>query len=66
MGRENLIPSSSLAMAVASSNPIQMGRVLSPSVSLRITIGLFVSGSTVNPDMTMGLSMLTSLDSFYQ
>jgi hypothetical protein len=62
MGRENLMPSNSLAIAVASSNPIQMGRVLSPSVSFKITIGLLVRGSTVKPDTTMGLNITSSLD----
>jgi hypothetical protein len=64
MGLENLIPSNSLAMAVASSNPIQMGRVLSPPISFRMTIGLLVIGSTVSPAMTMGLSMSTSNKAF--
>lgn len=61
MGREKLMPSSSLAMAVASSKPIQIGRVRSPSVSFRMTIGLLVNESTVRPDMTIGLSMFSSV-----
>jgi hypothetical protein len=59
MGLENLMPSNSLAMAVASSNPIHIGNVLSPSISFRITMGLFVNGSTVKPDMSIGLSIPT-------
>jgi hypothetical protein len=63
MGLENLMPSNSLAMAVASNRPIQIGNVLSPSTSFRMTMGLFVNGSTVKPEMTMGLCMLSSLSS---
>jgi hypothetical protein len=61
MGLENLIPSISLAMAVASNKPIQMGNVSSPSTALRMTIGLFVTGSIVNPEMTIGLYINSSL-----
>jgi hypothetical protein len=58
------MPSSSLAIAVASSRPIHIGRVLSPSISLSITMGLFVRGSTVNPDIIMGFNMIASLETF--
>jgi hypothetical protein len=60
MGLENLIPSISLAMAVASNSPIQMGSACSPSISFKITIGLLVMGSTVIPDTTMGLYIISS------
>ena len=42
--------SSSLAMAVASSNPIQMGTALSESTSFKIMMGLLVKGSMVKPE----------------
>src|SRR5262249_25233439 len=49
IGRAILMPSSSVAMAVASSKPIQMGRLSLLSRSLRITIGVLVTGSSVSP-----------------
>ena len=58
MGRENLMFSSSLAMAVASSSPIQMGTALSEATSLRIMMGLLVKGSMVNPETVISLNML--------
>src|SRR5512135_212908 len=61
MGRENLIFSSSLAMAVASSKPIQMGTALSDATSLRIMMGLLVKGSMVNPETVISLSMMPPL-----
>jgi len=56
------MPSNSLAIAVAASKPIHMGRVLSPSISFKMTMGLFVKGSTVNSEMTIGLSIIPSID----
>src|SRR5512136_3294109 len=50
MGREKLIFSSSVAMALASKRPIQMGTARFPSRSFRITMGVLVSGSMVRPD----------------
>ena len=49
MGRAILIPSSSVAMAVASRSPIQMGRFSLLSGSRRMTIGVLVTGSSVRP-----------------
>src|ERR1051325_3406445 len=43
------MPSSSVAMAVASRRPIQMGRFSLLSGSRRITIGVLVTGSRVRP-----------------
>jgi hypothetical protein len=47
-------------MAVASSRPIQIGKVLSPSTSFKITIGPLVKGSMVKPEIIIGLNILTS------
>jgi hypothetical protein len=49
MGRDILIPSISVAIDVASSSPIQIGRFNLLSGSRRITIGVFVTGSSVKP-----------------
>src|SRR5713226_8656609 len=49
MGRAILIPSISVAIAVASERPIQIGRLSLLSVSFRITIGVLVTGSNVRP-----------------
>src|SRR6185369_1450355 len=49
IGRAILMPSSSVAMAVASSRPIQMGRLSLLSGSFRMTIGVLVTGSSVRP-----------------
>src|SRR5512135_2552968 len=62
MGRENLIFSNSLAMAVASSKPIQMGTALSDATSLRIMMGLLVKGSMVSPVTVISINMLTPLE----
>src|SRR5216117_3570766 len=43
------MPSSSVAMAVASRSPIQMGRFSLLSGSRRMTIGVLVTGSSVRP-----------------
>jgi len=50
IGREKLIFSSSVAMALASKSPIQIGTARLPSRSFRITMGVLVSGSMVRPD----------------
>src|SRR5205807_521111 len=41
-GRANFTPASSIAMALASAGPIQMGRTRSPSCSWRMTTGVLV------------------------
>src|SRR6267378_3664787 len=41
-GRENLTPASSIAIALASAGPIQIGSTRCPSFSWRITTGVFV------------------------
>src|SRR3989454_793004 len=41
-GRANLTPASSIAIALASAGPIQMGSTRSPSCSCRITTGVLV------------------------
>src|SRR3989442_1006586 len=41
-GRENFTPASSIAIALASAGPIQIGRTRWPSFSCRITTGVFV------------------------
>src|SRR5215467_9392703 len=53
MGRAILMPSSSVAIAVASRRPIQIGRFSLLSGSLRMTIGVFVTGSSVRPPTVM-------------
>ena len=45
------------AMALASKIPTQIGRTRSPSLSLRITIGMLVTGSTISPLMVISISM---------
>src|SRR5438128_4644461 len=43
------------AMAFASKMPTQMGSTRCPSLSRRITIGMFVIGSTINPLMLISI-----------
>src|SRR5881397_1591990 len=50
------MPSSSVAIAVASRRPIQMGKFSLFSESLRITIGVFVTGSSVSPPTVMRMN----------
>src|SRR5437867_10812253 len=45
------------AMAFASKIPTQIGRTRWPSLSRRITIGMFVMGSTINPLMVISICM---------
>src|SRR5713226_4259110 len=45
-GRENFTPASSMAMALASAGPIQIGSTRSPSRSCRITTGVLVVRSS--------------------
>src|SRR5262245_1289624 len=45
------------AMAFASKMPTQMDRTRSPSLSFRITMGMFVMGSTISPLMLISISM---------
>jgi hypothetical protein len=55
--------SSTVAMALASSNPIQMGTVLFPSRSLSMTIGTLVNGSIAIPLIFISFAIgFTSLD----
>jgi len=56
IGLDNLTPSISLAIAVASSRPIQIGKVCSPSIFFKIIIGLFATGSILNEDMVIAFS----------
>src|SRR5579862_2597922 len=49
IGRAIWMPSSSVAIAVASSSPIQIGRFIVLSPSRKITIGVLVAGSRVSP-----------------
>src|SRR3954469_7593327 len=43
------------AMALASKIPTQIGRTFCPSLSRRITIGVFVTGSTIRPLMVISI-----------
>src|SRR4029077_4534929 len=45
-GRANLTPASSMAIALASAGPIQIGRTRSPSRSCRMTTGVLVVRSS--------------------
>src|SRR5262245_41772172 len=56
IGRAILMPSSSVAIAVASKRPIQIGRFSLFSESLRITIGVLVTGSSVSPPTVMRMN----------
>src|SRR5579875_3238901 len=49
MGRGPEAFSISMAMARASKSPTQIGSRASPFASLRITMGMFVEGSTIRP-----------------
>src|SRR5438552_3109884 len=53
IGRAILMPSSSVAIAVASSRPIQIGRFSLLAGSVRMTMGVFVTGSRVRPPTVM-------------
>src|SRR5438876_12460597 len=45
------------AMAFASKMPTQIGSTRCPSLSRRMTIGMFVMGSTINPLMVISICM---------
>ena len=45
------------AIAFASKMPTQIGNTRCPSLSRRITIGMFVMGSTINPLMDISICM---------
>src|SRR5215217_4405861 len=47
------------AMALASNSPTQIGSTFSPSLSRRITIGMLVSGSTINPLIVISICMMS-------
>ena len=57
MGREKVIFSISVAMALASKMPIQMGIAFFSSRSFRMTIGVLVIGSIVRPDTFISMNM---------
>ena len=46
------------AMALASKIPTQIGSTFCPSWSRRITIGMFVIGSTISPLMLISICMV--------
>src|SRR5687767_10486637 len=48
------------AMAFASKMPTQIGSTRSPPLSLRITIGMLVMGSTIRPLMVISISIAAS------
>ena len=45
------------AIAFASKMPTQMGKTLWPSLSRRMTIGMFVAGSTISPLIVISICM---------
>src|SRR5437763_1679482 len=49
------------AIAFASKMPTQIGSTFCPSRSRRITIGMFVMGSTINPLMDISICMVPNL-----
>src|SRR6266545_4516705 len=50
------------AMAFASKMPTQIGRTRSPSLSLRMTMGMLVIGSTISPLIVISISMAVARD----
>src|SRR5262245_17311411 len=54
------------AIAFASKMPTQIGSTRSPCLSLRITIGRLVTGSTISPLMDISMSMTLSAVGFEQ
>src|SRR5262245_14054273 len=61
MGRWVWIPSNSVAIALASKIPIQIGRKYFCSKSLSNTTGILVLGSTANPETLSSIHMKPSL-----
>src|SRR5512141_1605205 len=57
IGLGSSVPSRARAIALASSRPIQIGITLPDSGSRRMTIGDFVTGSTVTPATVTSLGM---------
>src|SRR5262245_19687832 len=53
--------SSSVAIALASMRPIQIGSAVFSSESLSTTIGMLVNGSSVSPETFMSIIMPTSV-----
>src|SRR5438128_12217143 len=49
------------AIAFASKMPTQIGSTFCPSLSRRMTIGMFVMGSTINPLMVISICMVSTL-----
>ncbi len=60
MGREKVIFSISVAMALASKMPIQIGIAFFSSRSFRMTIGVLVIGSIVRPDTFISMNICAS------
>src|SRR3990170_1778660 len=58
IGRGVCTFSISRAMALASYTPTQIGRMASPLASLRMTIGMFVTGSIIRPRILTSISMV--------
>src|SRR6516164_1088883 len=59
MGRGGVTFSISSAMAFASYTPTQMGRTVSLAMSLRITMGMLVTGSIMSPRIFISTSIGT-------
>ena len=60
MGREKVIFSISVAMALASNMPIQIGIAFFSSRSFRMTIGVLVIGSMVRPETRISMNIRRS------
>ena len=58
MGRGVEMFSTWSAIALASKIPTQMGSTRSPSLALRRTMGVFVTGSTMRPLIVISICML--------
>ena len=48
------------AMAFASNIPTQIGSTFCPSLSRRMTIGMFVTGSTISPLMLISICIVST------
>ena len=57
MGRGAVIFSISMAIALASKMPTQIGITVSDATSFRTTIGMFVAGSIMSPRIRTSTSM---------
>ncbi len=65
MGRGVETFSISSAMALASYTPTQMGSTVLPLTSLRITMGMLVTGSIMSPRIFISTSMTPSQSSLH-